>query len=51
MTEQRVKALVDKLAEKKVRQNAVREKYDKKNKIKKLTTDERLARIEEILGL
>ena len=51
MMDQRVKVLVDKLAEKKVRQDAVKDKYDKKNKIKKLTTDERLARIEEILEL
>ena len=51
MNEDRIKNIADKLAEKKVKQDAVKDKYDNKNKVKKLTTDERLARIEEYLGL
>lgn len=51
MNEDRSKKIVDRLSEKKAKQDAAKEKYDKKNKVKRLTTDERLSKIEEFLGL
>ena len=42
---------VAKLAEKKAQETAVKEKYTDKEKSKKLTTDERLSRLEELMGL
>jgi len=38
-------------ADKESKRESVRAKYKEKKKIKKLTTDERLSRIEELLGL
>ena len=43
--------LAEKLQAKKVKQDAIKQKYKDKEKIKKLTTDERLARIEELLNI
>ena len=51
MNEDRLKRIVGRLAEKKIRQEVIKEKYVAKNKTKKLTTEERLARIEEFLEL
>lgn len=55
---EKLKKIVLKLAEQKkqeadkeTKQESVRVKYKEKKKIKKLTTDERLSRIEELLGL
>jgi hypothetical protein len=39
------------LENKKIKEDAVKVKYKDKEKIKKLTTDERLTRIEEILNI
>ena len=39
------------LADKKNKEDAMKTKYKDKEKVKKLTTDERLTRIEEILNI
>ena len=44
-------AMVGALKDKKGKREAVKEKYKTKDKVKKLTTAERLNRIEEYLGL
>ena len=48
--EDRVKAVAEKLAEREEKKQAVVEKYKPANG-KKLTTEQRLARIEEVLGI
>lgn len=44
-------AMVDALKDKKGKRDKVKEKYKAKDKVKKLSTAERLNRIEEYLGL
>lgn len=46
-----LKPLVDALKDKKGKREAIKEKYKSKDKVKKLSTAERLNRIEEYLGL
>ena len=48
--DERVKAVAEKLAAREVEKQAVVEKY-KLEKGKKLTTEQRLARIEEVIGI
>lgn len=43
--------LAQKLKEKENKKKVVKDKYDKLKKVKKLTTDQRLDRIEELLGI
>lgn len=43
--------IAEKLKEKEAAKEGIRAKYKSKEKAKKLTTDERLARIEGMLGL
>jgi len=43
--------IVKALADKKIAEDAVKLKYQDKNKVKRLNQDERLLRIEEILGI
>jgi len=43
--------IAEKLQEKETAKENVKKKYKGKEKVKKLTTDDRLARIEELLGL
>jgi len=47
----KMQKLIDALAAKKTVQDTVKSKYKGKDKIKKLTDSERIARIEEYLGL
>ena len=46
-----LKPLIAALEAKKAEQGAVKQEYKDKEKQKKLTTDERLTRIEKLLGL
>lgn len=48
---EKLKRIIAKLSEKEIKQELIRSKYKEKKKAKKLTTDERLSRIEELLGL
>lgn len=54
-TDEKLLAIAQKLAKNKKdesdRVNAIKKKFSDKNKVKKLTTSERLDRIEEILGI
>lgn len=43
--------LAEKLKDKKEKQELVKAEYKDKEKVKKLTTDERLARLEKLLGV
>ena len=43
--------LAEKLAEKKAKEQVVKDKFKALEKVKKLTQEQRIARIEEMLGL
>lgn len=43
--------LAQKLQEKKIKQDEVKKKYKDLDKVKKLTQEQRIARIEELLGV
>ena len=43
--------LAEKLAEKKVKEKVIKDKYIALAKIKKLTQEQRISRIEELLGI
>lgn len=46
-----IKELEQKFIDKKAKEEAIKTKYKDKEKVKKLTTDERLARLEELHNL
>lgn len=46
-----LKELAEKLQDKKAKQEAVKKKFSDREKVKKLTTEQRLDRIEELLGI
>ena len=47
----KAKELIAALEAKKAEQTAVKQEYKDKEKVKKLTTDERLTRVERLLGI
>jgi hypothetical protein len=45
------KVLAEKLEQKKAKEQVIKDKYKALEKVKKLTQEQRIARIEELLGL
>lgn len=43
--------LAEKLEEKKAKEKMVKDRFEKLNKVKKLTQEQRISRIEELLGI
>lgn len=47
----KLKVMLDKVQEKKVKEQVIKDKFKDLNKKKKLTQEQRISRIEEILGI